>query len=72
MLRSLGMEIVSIDVQRPTDACSRVFTTPSELMHWVTGLGGATLVASRADGLPRGVKFELAAGLSYTLRLRRR
>jgi hypothetical protein len=61
------MEIVSIDVQRPLDACWRVFTTPSMLVHWVPGLVGATLVASRGDGLPREVRFEFAAGLAYSL-----
>jgi hypothetical protein len=61
------MEIVSIDVQRPIDACWRVFTTPTMLVHWVPGLVGATLVATRPDGLPREVIFEFAAGLRYTL-----
>ncbi|MEO7097373.1 MAG: SRPBCC family protein [Polyangiales bacterium] len=61
------MEIVSIDVQRPLDAYWRVFTTPSMLVHWVPGLVGATLVESRADGLPREVTFAFAAGLAYTL-----
>ncbi len=62
------MEIVSIDLQRSLDACWRVFTTPSMLVQWVPGLVGATLVASRADGLPREVRFEFAAGLHYSLR----
>ena len=61
------MESVSIEVQRPVDSCWRVFTTPSMLVQWVPGLVGATLVASRADGLPREVIFEFAAGLRYTL-----
>ncbi|MBA3463145.1 MAG: SRPBCC family protein [Deltaproteobacteria bacterium] len=61
------MEIVSVDVQRPLDACWRVFTTPSMLVHWVPGLVGATLVAARPDGLPREVRFEFAAALHYTL-----
>lgn len=62
------MESVSIDVQRPLEACWRVFTTPSMLVHWVPGLVAATLEEARADGLPRQVKFEFAAGLHYTLR----
>lgn len=61
------MEIVSIDVQRRVDACWRVFTNPSLLVHWVPGLRAATLVESRKDGLPREVVFEFAAGLRYTL-----
>ncbi len=61
------MEIVSIDVQRPLDACWRVFTTSSMLVHWVPGLVSAQLVAARPDGLPREVTFEFAAGLNYTL-----
>ncbi len=61
------MEIVTVDVQRPLDACWRVFTTPAMLVHWVPGLVGATLVAARPDGLPREVRFEFAAGLHYTL-----
>ncbi len=61
------MEIVSVDVQRPVEACWRVFTTPAMLVRWVPGLVGATLVESRKDGLPREVVFEFAANLRYTL-----
>ena len=61
------MEIVAIDVQRPLDACWRALTTPATLVHWVPGLVRATLVEARADGLPREVMFEFAAGLQYSL-----
>ena len=61
------VEIVAIDVQRPLDACWRVLTTPSTLVHWVPGLVRATLVEARPDGLPREVRFEFAAGLQYSL-----
>lgn len=61
------MEIVSADVQRPLDACWRVFTSPAMLVHWVPGLVKATLVAARPDGLPREVTFEYATKLVYSL-----
>ena len=61
------MEIVSTDVQRPLDACWRVFTDPAALIHWVPGLVDARLIEARDDGLPGEVQFEFAAELLYSL-----
>lgn len=61
------MQIVSVSVSRPLEACWRVFTDPKTMTSWVPGLRTATLVAARPDGLPAEIQFEFVAGLVYAL-----
>ncbi len=61
------MQIVSVVVSRPLDACWRVFTDPGALTAWVPGLREALLIEAREDGLPREIQFEFGAELIYSL-----
>jgi len=61
------VQIVSVSVSRPLEACWRVFVDPSTMTAWVPGLQAARLVGSRPDGLPGEIQFEFIAGLSYAL-----
>ena len=61
------MQIVSVIVSRPVEACWRVFTDPSSMTSWVPGLRNVMLVETRPDGLPAEIVFEYVAGLNYTL-----
>jgi len=61
------MKIVSTVVSRPLDACWRVFTDPATMTAWVPGLRVAEVLAARSDGLAEQIRYEYAAGLSYTL-----
>ena len=61
------MRIVSASVARPREECWRVFTDFETLPRWVPGLRGAKLVTFDIEGLPQEVRFEYAAGLTYSL-----
>lgn len=64
------MRIVSAEVARTREDCWRVFTDFETLPQWVPGLRAAKLVTFDVEGLPQEVRFEYAAGLTYSLEYR--
>jgi hypothetical protein len=62
------MRIVSEVVQRPLEACWKVFTDHATMPRWVPGLRTADLVEFDVTGLPHEIRFQYAAGLTYSLR----
>jgi hypothetical protein len=62
------VQIASVSVPRPVDACWRAFTSPAFWMHWVPGLRSARVLAATPEGLPGEVQFTYAAGVTYVLR----
>jgi uncharacterized protein YndB with AHSA1/START domain len=61
------MRIVSAEVARTREDCWRVFTDFETLPQWVPGLRAAKLVTFDVEGLPQEVRFDYAAGLTYSL-----
>lgn len=61
------MQIVTVVIARPIEACWQVFTDPNALIRWVPGLRAAWLVDVRPDGLPAEVQFEFGSSLVYAL-----
>ena len=54
-------------IARSPDRCWRAFTDAAAFTAWVPGLRRARVIASRPDGLPLEVLFELAGGNTYSL-----
>ena len=61
------MQIVSVVVERPIEACWRAFTDPRAAIAWVPGLREALVIEDGPGGLPREVQFELTGNLLYSL-----
>jgi hypothetical protein len=61
------MQIVSVVIARPVEACWRAFIDPTIMTSWVPGLVDARVIETLPDGLPLEIQFEFGAALIYSL-----